>query len=121
MYEFTGKVKTVGEVQTFASGFTKRELVVEEDREGNWPNVVAFAFKKDNVAKLDGVRPGMRVKVGFAVDGREWTDPKTGKVRYFSDLTALRLEQLDGTVQVPAPAVPAGDWPEGGDDTELPF
>ena len=30
MYEFTGKVKAVGEVQTFASGFTKRELVVEE-------------------------------------------------------------------------------------------
>ena len=65
MYEFTGKVKAVGEVQTFASGFTKRELVVEEEREGNWPNVVAFAFKKDNVAKLDGVTPGMRVKVGF--------------------------------------------------------
>ena len=46
MYEFPGKVKTVGEVQTFASGFTKRELVVEEEREGNWPNVVAFTFKK---------------------------------------------------------------------------
>lgn len=39
MYEFTGKIKTIGEVQTFASGFTKRELVVEEEREGrvkNW-------------------------------------------------------------------------------------
>ena len=24
MYEFTGKVKTVGDLQTFASGFTKR-------------------------------------------------------------------------------------------------
>ena len=46
MYEFTGKVKTVGEVQMFASGFTKRELVVEEEREGNRPNVVAFTFKK---------------------------------------------------------------------------
>ena len=82
MYEFTGKVKSVGEVQTFASGFTKRELVVEEERKGNRPNVVAFTFKKDNAAKLDGVKPGMRVKVGFAVDGREWTDPKTGKVRF---------------------------------------
>ena len=112
MYEFTGKVKTVGELQTFASGFTKRELVVEEELEGNWPNVVAFAFKKDNVAKLDGVKPGMRVKVGFAVDGREWTDPKTGKVRYFSDLTALRLEQLDGAVQVPEPADPSSLPPE---------
>ena len=106
MYEFTGKVKVVGELQTFASGFTKRDLVVEEERAGNWPNVVAFAFKKDNAAKLDGIVPGMRVKVGFAVDGREWTDPKTGKVRYFSDLTALRLERLDETMSVPEVAVP---------------
>ena len=33
MYEFTGKVKGVGELQTFASGFTKRELVVEKAAE----------------------------------------------------------------------------------------
>ena len=78
----------------------------QHQTDNSWPNVVAFAFKKDNVAKLDGVKPGVRVKVGFAVDGREWTDPKTGKARNFSDLTALRLEQLDGALQVPEPAVP---------------
>ena len=124
MYEFTGKVKTVGELQTFASGFTKRDLVVEEERAGNWPNVVAFAFKKDNAAKLDGIVPGMRVKVGFAVDGREWTDPKTGKVRYFSDLTALRLDRLDETMPVPEVAVPDGvpvDGDNFDDDGKLPF
>ena len=121
MYEFTGKVKTIGELQTFASGFTKRELVVEEERDGNWPNVVAFAFKKDNAAKLDGITPGMRVKIFFAIDGREWTDPKTGKVRYFCDLTALRLERLDATVQVSDPADP-GDLPPDVDDVgQFPF
>ena len=124
MYEFTGRVKVVGELQTFASGFTKRDLVVEEERAGNWPNVVAFAFKKDNAAKLDGVVPGTRVKVGFAVDGREWTDPKTGKVRYFSDLTALRLERLDETMSVPESAVPDDvpvDIVDLDDDGKLPF
>ena len=124
MYEFTGTVKAVGELQTFASGFTKRELVVEEERAGNWPNVVAFAFKKDNTAKLEGIVPGLRVKVGFAVDGREWTDPKTGKVRYFSDLTALRLDQLDETMPVPESAVPDGvpvDGDNFDDDGKLPF
>ena len=124
MYEFIGKVRSVGELQTFASGFTKRDLVVEEERDGRWPNVVAFAFKKDNAAKLDGIVPGMRVKVGFAVDGREWTDPKTGKVRYFSDLTALRLERLDETVSVPEAPEPDEVTVDGvdlGDDGKLPF
>ena len=124
MYEFTGKVKVVGELQTFASGFTKRDLVVEEERDGRWPNVVSFSFKKDNAALLDGMSPGARVKVGFAVDGREWTDPKTGTVRYFSDLTALRLDQLDETMPVPEVAVPDGvpvDGDNFDDDGELPF
>ena len=62
----------------------------------------------------------MRVKVGFAVDGREWTDPKTGKVRYFSDLTALRLEQLDGVEKELEPADPSGLPPEP-DDGDMPF
>jgi len=43
----------------------------QHQTDNSWPNVVAFAFKKDNVAKLDGVNPGVRVKVGFAVDGRQ--------------------------------------------------
>ena len=121
MYEFIGNVKAVGELQTFASGFSKRELVVEEERDGRWPNVVAFSFKKDNAALLDGMSPGVRVKVGFAVDGREWTDPKTGKVRYFSDLTALRLERLDGATEVPEPAVPDNMTSRRDDDPEIPF
>ena len=105
----------------FASGFSKRELVVEEEREENWPNVVAFSFKKDRTALLDGISPGARVKVVIAVDGREWTDPKTGKVRYFSDLTALRLERLDETVPVPEPAVPDDVTAELDNDREIPF
>ena len=121
VYEFIGTVKAVGEPQTFASGFSKRELILEEERESNWPNVVAFAFKKENAAKLEGLAPGMRVKVGFAVDGREWTDPKTGKVRYFSDLTALRLERLDCSAQMPEPAFPDDMTPVVDVDGEIPF
>ena len=121
MYEFTGKVKAVGELQTFASGFSKRDLVVEEERDGRWPNVVAFSFKKEHAAKLEGLALGLRVKIGFAVDGREWTDPKTGKVRYFSDLTALRLERLDETEPVPEPAVPDDVTAELDNNSEIPF
>ena len=81
---------------------------------------MAFAFKKENAAKLDGVRSGQRVKVSFAVDGRKWTDPKTGKVRYFVDLTALRLEVLDG-VAVPPPAEPEDQSSFVAPEDEPPF
>ena len=65
--------------------------------------------------------PGMRVKIGFAVDGREWTDPKTGKMRYFSDLTALRLERLGASVQVTVPVAPDDVTSELDDDSGIPF
>ena len=121
MYEFKGIVKVDGELQKFPSGFEKQDLVVEEDKDGSWSNVVAFTFKKNAISKLAGVSPGDHVKVGFVVNGREWTDPKTGKVRYFSDLTALNLE-VDGLrVSVPEPANPPNGPSFAGDDTELPF
>lgn len=124
MYEFIGTVRAVGELQTFASGFSKRELVVEEEHDGRWPNVVAFSFKKEKAALLDEMVSGARVKVGFVVDGREWTDPKTGKVRNFSDLTALRLERLDEAVSVPEAPMPdevPADSDDFGEDGKLPF
>ena len=71
--------------------------------------------------KLDGISEGTRVKIGFVIDGREWTDPKTGKVRYFSDLTALRLERLDGEMPVPEVAVPDDVTAELDNDMEIPF
>ena len=104
MYEFQGTVKRVGELQKFASGFEKQELIVEEDKDGNWPNVVAFTFKKNAVAQLSGISPGVHVKVGFVIDGREWVDPRTGKVKCIADLTVLRLETDGARAAVPGPA-----------------
>ena len=126
-YEYTGVVKKVMPVQTFSSGFTKRDLVLTDDVDSTsrYPNVIAFTFKKDNCALLDSVQEGQRVKVRFAIDGREWTNPQ-GQVKYFTDLTAFKLEILsgDGTSvePMPAPADPGdGIADVGGDDFDPPF
>ena len=83
IYEYTGIVETVCELQTFASGFTKQDLVLTDDNDvqTKYPNHIAFTFKKDNTAKLNNVQKGQRAKVRFAIDGRVWQDPKTGKNR----------------------------------------
>jgi len=119
MYEMTGKIKRVGELQTFSSGFSKRELVVEEEHGGEWPKVIAFAFKRDRASLPVGLSAGTRVRVGFVLDGREWTDPKTGSVKCICDLTALKLEPLGGDAERAAGAASAVGVSENVE--EMPF
>ena len=126
IYEYTGVVEKILDLQTFASGFTKRDIVLTDDvgTESKWPNHIAFTFKKDATSILDTVREGQRAKIRFAIDGRAWDDPKSGKTRYFTDLTGLKLEVLnaDGTSTEPVPAPAEPDFPESaGDVDDMPF
>ncbi len=125
IYEYTGVVEKVLDLQTFASGFTKRDVVLTDDigMETKWPNHIAFTFKKDSTSLLDGVKPGQRAKIRFAIDGREWTNPQ-GQVKYFTDLTGLKLEVLkdDGTSTEPIPEpVGPNDFVDAGDVDDMPF
>ncbi len=127
MYDYTGVVEKILDVQTFASGFTKRDLILTDDvgTETRYPNHLPFTFKKDGVNLLNGIKAGDRVKVHFAIDGREWTNPQ-GQVKYFTDLTGLKIEVLnaDGTSTepVPEPAIPDDAALSAGEAVDdLPF
>ncbi len=95
IFEYTGVVDEVLPVQTFSSGFTKRDVIIgnDVDSPSKYPNPIKFSFKKDNCSLLDGVRKGQRAKVRFAIDGRRWEGPRG--VQYFVDLTALKIEVLN--------------------------
>ena len=66
IYEYTGIVENICELQTFASGFTKQDLVLTDDNDvqTKYPNHIAFTFKKDNTAKLNNVQKGQRGACG---------------------------------------------------------
>ena len=129
LFEIKGLVKKVCPVQTFASGFEKRELILTDDIGAvvKWPNIMCFSFKKERMSFLEGICEGMRVKVVFAIDGREWNDG-AGKTRYFTDLTGIKLEVLTGTdgkpveEEVGTPIAPP-EPPENVEaaDDDLPF
>ena len=125
-FDYTGVVEEVLPVQSFASGFTKRDVIIGNDIDSpsKYPNPVKFTFKKDNCAILDNVHKGQRAKIRFAIDSRIWNDPKTGKNKFFTDLTALKFELVEGdgssVEPVPAPAVPE-DVVAAGDPDDLPF
>ena len=112
-YELTGTIKQTGEVQTFASGFSKREIVIttEGDR---FPQDIALEALKEKMEILDGFSAGDRVKASFDIRGREY------KGRHFVNLVVWKLEKLDGS----APAIEESEESLEGDEgpeEEVPF
>ena len=83
-YELTGAVRLIHETQTFASGFTKREFVVETG--GKYPQLIKLECVKDRVADLDKLRPGDVVNVSFDIRGSEY------KERHYVNLVAWKVE-----------------------------
>lgn len=95
-FELTGTLKQLFDVQTFSSGFTKREFVVEVP-DGNYPQMVKFEIVKDRISQLDGFSVGDEVKVAFDIRGNEY------KERFYVNLNAWKLERTGGAPSAPAP------------------
>ncbi|MDF4203587.1 DUF3127 domain-containing protein [Maribacter sp. SA7] len=88
--EIEGKVKLIGETQTFGSnGFRKRELVVTTDEQ--YPQHIMVEFVQDKCDLLNSYGVGQDVKVSINLRGREWTNPQ-GQVKYFNSIQGWRIE-----------------------------
>ena len=124
-YEFTGTVKVIRPVQSFPSGFSKREAVITSS-EDRYPQDVLFEFVRDRMGLLDTVNEGDRVTVSFDLRGNE---SRTQPGRYFVSLNAWKLVKADAAAEAapatptaPAPAQePVSVAPEGDDIGEMPF
>ena len=88
-FEIEGKLKVIYDVQTFNSGFTKREFVVEVE-DGNYPQMIKFECVKDKTSLTDGLQVDDPVKVTFDIRGNEY------KERFYVNLNAWKLEGLGG-------------------------
>jgi single-strand DNA-binding protein len=115
-YEMTGTIKTVMEPQTFASGFCKREFVLDTGEKYN--NEIKFECVKEKTSLLDNVRPGDEVVVNFAVQGREYNG------KYFVSLVAWGVHNHSDRVDSGEPGVDSGEssFDTGAvDDDQLQF
>lgn len=97
--ELQGTVKKLTEIQTFASGFQKRELILLTQEQ--YPQPISIEFTQDKISLLDQVTEGENVKIGINIRGREWTSPQ-GEVKYFNSISGWRLEKIsENTAQEP--------------------
>lgn len=126
--ELQGTVKKLGETQTFASGFQKRELVLLTEEQ--YPQPIQIDFLSDKIDLLNNVSEGESVKIGINIRGREWTNPQ-GEVKYFNSITGWRIEKVSSentntqapqpnTFEKPAPITNENPFADEGDD-DLPF
>ncbi len=121
--EVIGKIKLIGETQTFGSnGFRKRELVVTTDEQ--YPQMIMVEFVQDKVDLLNSYSVGQDVKVSINLRGREWINPQ-GEAKYFNSIQGWRIESL--AAGAPSQELPPMDQFESAPDLssdepdDLPF
>jgi Domain of unknown function (DUF3127) len=124
--ELQGRIKLIGETQTFGTnGFRKREIVVTTEEQ--YPQHIMVEFVQDKTDLLNNYQIGQQVKISINLRGREWTNPQ-GEVKYFNSIQGWRIEALqqdasNGDIP-PVPPMdafePAGDLNEDDHD-DLPF
>jgi hypothetical protein len=88
-FEIEGTLKLLYDTQTFASGFAKREFVVEVP-DGKYPQMIKFECVKDKIPMLDGIRVGDPLKVAFDIRGSEY------KERFYVNLNAWKITKGQG-------------------------
>lgn len=129
--ELTGTITKIGDIQTFASGFQKREVILTTQEQ--YPQPIAIEFLQDKVDLPDAHKVGDTVTVGINLRGRSWTSPQ-GETKYFNSIVGWKIlttgnnTNSPATTEVPKPkAEPvindsAQDSAElFDDDDDLPF
>ncbi len=126
--EVQGKVKMIGETQTFGSnGFRKREIVVTTEEQ--YPQHIMVEFVQDKTDLLNNYNVGQNVKISINLRGREWVNPQ-GETKYFNSIQGWRIENIgsgDGGNGQQLPPMPPADSFEPAtnlnddDHDDLPF
>ncbi len=102
-YELEGKVHLINEIQSFPSGFSKREFVVETT-DSQYPQMVKFECVKERTALTDGLQVGDPVRVHFDIRGNEYQG------KYYVNLNCWKLDRTEGQQATSGQASP-GSYP----------
>ena len=103
-YELTGKLLIKFDTTQRTETFKTRQFVVEksQDIKGKLiTNFIKFQCVQDRTGIVDRVNVGDEIKVHFNIRGSKWE--KDGKVSYFNNLDAWRIEQVLQTTKDAAP------------------
>ncbi|WP_430815429.1 DUF3127 domain-containing protein [Carboxylicivirga sp. RSCT41] len=122
-FEISGNVIVKDDTQDISASFKKREFVIEvvNERNSDWNDFIKFQLTQDRCNLMDPIQLGDKIKVSFNIRGRKWE--KDGRVNYFSNLEAWRIEKEEAVLppDAPAPSFNEADIPPASPEEDLPF
>ncbi len=97
-YELSGKLIEKFDTVNISDSFKKREFVVETSKDYNgrvFSDQIKMQLVQDKCNLLDNLNVNDEVKVAFNIRGKRYE--KDGKVNYFNNLDAWKIESLGQT------------------------
>lgn len=122
--ELKGTIKKIGNIETFASGFQKREFILLTEEQ--YPQAIAIQVLGNKIDIIDSFSEGESVKVGINIQGREWVSPQ-GETKYFNSIVAWKITRPESEQNNQQQAAQAttqsavSDTPFEEEDDNLPF
>ena len=107
-FEIKGRLAEIFETQQISEKFQKREFILETKETGGGGSEfiehIKFQALQDKCSMLDSLHADDIVKVSFNLKGRKWE--KDGRVSYFTNLDAWRIEKEQSTNESPISQAP---------------
>lgn len=124
-FEITGRIVEIMPVNQVSDKFRKREFVIEKKETGGsavFIDYIKFQLVQDKCDIINESFLNEEVKISFNLKGNRWE--RDGRVNYFTNLDAWKIEKASGPVrnEMPASGQPLEDSPPEIDElSDLPF
>ncbi len=97
------RIKLIHPTQQVTEKFSKREFVVTDGLESDYPQHILLQATRDKCSLLDQFKVNDMVDVAINIRGREWTSPQ-GEIKYFNSIEAWRIEPASEQAPSAAPS-----------------
>ena len=112
-----GKLVEIFDTVQVTETFKKREFIIEDNKNPEYPEYIKVELIQDKVSLLDSLNIGDEINVLINIKGRKWED-KEGNIRYFNSIQGWKIESENQGINQETPnEVQSQD----SDDSDLPF
>lgn len=91
-------IKSIGQTQQISDKFRKRDLIVVDNSNEKYPQVLLFQLTQDRCVLCDNLHKDQEVTLHFNIKGKEYVNSQS-EVKYFNSLEVWKIEQNSQQVE----------------------